>query len=77
VERGVYGLVRHPMYGSVLLLLTGIALLTSLWALAPVAALAVLWWLKAAEEERRLDARYPGYAEYRARVRKRFVPWVV
>lgn len=77
VDRGVYGLARHPMYGSALLLLAGLALLTSLWALVAVAALAVLWWFKAAEEERRLERRYPGYAEYRQRVRRRFLPWLL
>jgi protein-S-isoprenylcysteine O-methyltransferase Ste14 len=74
VERGLYAVVRHPMYGSMLLLLAGIALLVSVWALAVVAALAVLWWFKAAEEERRLARRYPGYAAYCARVRRRFFP---
>ena len=71
---GPYAWVRHPVYTGVLLQLPGIILL---WSTAPVAfacALTLAWlpaqaWL----EERDLERRMPGYAEYARRV-PRFFP---
>jgi protein-S-isoprenylcysteine O-methyltransferase Ste14 len=73
VEEGPYRFVRHPIYGAGLLVLLGYALLTSVVASAAVPAVAVLWWLKASVEERHLGARYPAYAEYKRRVRRRLL----
>ena len=73
VEDGPYRLVRHPIYGAGLLVVLGYALLTSIVATAAVPALAVLWWLKSSVEERHLAARFPAYAEYRRRVRRRLL----
>jgi protein-S-isoprenylcysteine O-methyltransferase Ste14 len=74
VSSGAYRFARHPMYGGILVLLTGLALARSLPALVLVVALALLWWRKSLEEERRLDAAFPGYREYRARTPHRFFP---
>lgn len=77
VERGIYRLVRHPMYGAVIVLTVGWSLaLGSAAGLVVWASVVVFFVFKADHEERRLEATYPGYASYRARVRKRFVPWV-
>jgi protein-S-isoprenylcysteine O-methyltransferase Ste14 len=76
VERGLYGVVRHPLYLGGILLFTGISLDASPLALAGTAALAVLWALKAQVEERFLLERFSGYADYRSRVRYRLVPFV-
>ncbi len=73
VEDGPYRFVRHPIYGAGLLVVLGYALLTSIVATAAVPALAVLWWLKSSVEERHLAARFPGYADYRRRVRRRLL----
>lgn len=70
VERGPYGLVRHPIYVAGLLVFLGYGLLASLPATAAVAPLAVLWHFKAGLEERHLVARFPGYADYQRRVRR-------
>lgn len=70
IERGPYRFVRHPMYAAVLLGGAGAALLhgdARHW-LALVALAAVLA-LKIRREERLLLAAYPGYADYRRRVR--------
>jgi protein-S-isoprenylcysteine O-methyltransferase Ste14 len=40
-------------------------------------ALALVWWRKSEFEERVLAGRFAGYGEYRARVRRRFLPWIV
>ena len=76
VETGPYRLVRHPIYGGALLLFAGISLAFSYTSLAPTAALAVLWWKKSLTEERFLTERFPGYADYRRRTRRRFFPYL-
>jgi len=74
---GIYGLVRHPVYGGLLVGGVGLALQRSGLVLAPTAVLAVVFWLKSIREERWLGERYPDYAAYRRATRWRFVPWVV
>lgn len=76
VERGGYGVVRHPIYTGGLLVFTGYSLWTGVWALVLAAALAVLWALKARVEERHLAERYPAYDAYCDRVRWRLLPYV-
>jgi protein-S-isoprenylcysteine O-methyltransferase Ste14 len=74
---GPYARVRHPMYGGAILLLVGIPLLLGSWyglVLAPV--LVVAFAIRAVLEERTLQAQLPGYADYAARVRYRFVPLI-
>jgi protein-S-isoprenylcysteine O-methyltransferase Ste14 len=75
-ESGVYRLVRHPVYGSVLLFVVGVSLAESPLGLIPAALLAVLFDLKARVEEAWLEERLPGYAGYRERTPRRFVPGV-
>ena len=76
VETGVYGLVRHPIYGGLILGSIGWALIqASLAALALSAVLAGFFSLKSRREEAWLESRYPGYADYRTRTR-RFIPWI-
>ena len=70
VERGPYGLVRHPIYVAGLLVFLGYGLLSSVPATAAVALLAVLWHVKAGVEERHLAERFSGYTDYRRRVRR-------
>jgi len=75
-EGGVYGRVRHPIYGGVLLLALGWSLALSPLALAATVLLWVLLELKSRHEESMLLDRYPEYRTYRERVRRRFVPGV-
>jgi protein-S-isoprenylcysteine O-methyltransferase Ste14 len=75
-EDGVYALVRHPIYGGVALLSLGWALATSPAALTATAALAAVFEGKRRREEAWLLDTQPGYAAYRRRVRRRYVPWV-
>jgi protein-S-isoprenylcysteine O-methyltransferase Ste14 len=75
-ESGVYALVRHPIYGGILLLSVAWSLALSPWALVPTGALAVALVFKSRLEERWLIERHPAYAGYRARVRRRFVPYL-
>ena len=70
VDRGPYGLVRHPIYVAGLLVFLGYGFIASVPAIAAVAPLAALWHFKADVEERHLTERFPDYAEYARRVRR-------
>ena len=75
-QNGVYGLVRHPMYGGALLLMLGWALLSSPVALIPLAVAAVFLDAKRRREEAWLSEEYAGYPDYRRSVRRQFIPFV-
>lgn len=73
-EHGIYGRVRHPIYGGVLLMALGWSLSLSPLALGATVLLWILLELKSRHEESMLLERYPGYGVYRERVKRRFVP---
>jgi protein-S-isoprenylcysteine O-methyltransferase Ste14 len=76
-DSGPYAYVRHPMYAWAILFLVGTPLLLgSFWGLVCVPLLVVGLAYRAVLEERMLCAQLAGYAEYAARVRYRFVPYV-
>jgi protein-S-isoprenylcysteine O-methyltransferase Ste14 len=76
VQRGIYGLMRHPLYTSVILASVGWALLWQSWpALLPALGLAPFFSAKACREERWLRERFPDYSDYERRV-SRFIPGV-
>jgi len=75
-EGGIYGHVRHPIYGGVLLLLLAWALASSPTALVACVLAAGFFDAKRRREEAWLLARYPGYPAYRGRVTRSFIPFV-
>ena len=77
ISTGPYALVRHPMYASALLYLTGTPLaLGSYWGLvALVFMISFLIW-RLFDEERFLAMNLPGYMEYQKKVQRRLVPYV-
>jgi protein-S-isoprenylcysteine O-methyltransferase Ste14 len=76
-DSGPYAYVRHPMYAWAILFLIGVPLLLgSWWGVFCVPLLVVGLAYRAVLEERMLCAQLEGYAEYAARVRYRFVPYV-
>jgi protein-S-isoprenylcysteine O-methyltransferase Ste14 len=75
VDTGAYAVVRHPIYGGLILAAFGWAIAqASVVALALAAALAAFLRVKSAREEAWLSQRFPTYAAYRARTR-RLIPW--
>ena len=69
-DRGAFRFVRHPIYGGLILVALGLAIITP-WAGTFIAAglLAIVLDLKRRREEIWLLARYPTYAAYRARTK--------
>jgi protein-S-isoprenylcysteine O-methyltransferase Ste14 len=76
VDTGSYRLVRHPIYGGIVLGAAGYGLVTaSPPALAGAAVLLGFFRLKSGREEMWLEQRYPDYPAYRVRTR-RMIPLV-
>jgi protein-S-isoprenylcysteine O-methyltransferase Ste14 len=75
-ERGLYALVRHPIYAGLIVGSVGWALWWhSAWGLMFCAGFVVFFDRKAAREEAWLREKFPGYDAYARRVR-RLVPWI-
>ena len=76
LRSGVYSLLRHPLYASLILLGFGWALFReSGLALAAAAVLALFFDAKARQEERWMREQFPEYGAYQKQVR-RFIPWI-
>lgn len=74
---GAYRLVRHPIYGGVVLVALGwSALFGSVVGAVLTVLLALFLDLKSRREEHWLERHYPGYRDYRRRTRRRFLPFV-
>lgn len=77
-QHGPYSVVRHPIYGGLILSFAGLAVQGgNLVALALSLGLVPFFYAKTAVEERLLVARFPQYVEYQARVRARVLPWIL
>ena len=78
VERGAFRHIRHPMYGSLLLLIWGVFPKAPGWITGALALAATVFvYLTARAEEREMIGNYGDrYLSYRTRTRM-FVPWVL
>ena len=75
VQHGPYRFVRHPLYASRMVLITGVALTLGSWvALVPAALHALLLVIRTALEDRMLTTELSGYREYAKHVPARLVP---
>jgi protein-S-isoprenylcysteine O-methyltransferase Ste14 len=70
----LYGLVRHPIYGAIMVLAPSGAAVSSPLALIPALALIAVVIGKSLVEERWLTVAHPEYSDYRRRVKRRFLP---
>ncbi len=71
---GLYGLMRHPIYTGVILIVAASAITSGSFVRAFIAILTVVFFnIKARWEEVRLTRRYPEYPAY-ASVVPRFIP---
>lgn len=75
VTTGLYGVVRHPMYATSIVMMVGMPLaLGSYWALLIVIPSLALLVIRTVDEENLLRRELPGYRDYMARVRYRLIP---
>ena len=77
VATGLYGIVRHPMYSTSVVMMVGMTLaLASYWALLVTAIGTVLLVLRILDEEKLLSEHLTGYPDYTQKVRYRLLPMV-
>lgn len=77
VDKGFYRVVRHPIYGGVVLWLLGTSLfLDSVVGSVLSLGMVGFFYAKSRYEERRLRIAYPEYRAYQRRVRHRMIPFV-
>ena len=77
VDTGLYGVVRHPMYMSTLVLFLSMPLVLG----APISFAVMLAYVpiiaaRIRNEEDVLARELPGYAEYRKKVRYKVIPFI-
>jgi protein-S-isoprenylcysteine O-methyltransferase Ste14 len=76
VDTGAYRLVRHPIYGGIILMAYGWGLSVQSWlTLAYATVIFVFLDVKSRREERWLKEKFPNYVEYSKRVRK-LIPFI-
>ena len=77
VDTGLYGVVRHPMYMTTLLLFLSMPLvLGSVISFAIMLLYIPIIAKRIRNEEQVLEAGLEGYAEYKKRVRYRVIPFI-
>ncbi len=77
IDKGLYGIVRHPMYLATLLMFLAMPLvLGSWWAVAPFVGYVPVIVVRALDEEKLLTKELEGYADYCKRVRWHIVPLI-
>ena len=77
IDTGLYGIVRHPMYMSTLILFLSMPLVLG----SVIAFVIMLLYIpiiarRIRNEEQVLEAGLDGYAEYKTRVRYKIIPYV-
>lgn len=77
IDTGLYGIVRHPMYFSTVLLFLAIPLVLGSWfGFALFLLYPFLLVKRIKNEEQLLKEQLPGYAEYTQKVRWRMLPFI-
>lgn len=77
VSTGLYGIVRHPMYTSTILMFLAMPLvLGSYWATLPMVLYIPIIAIRIKDEEQLLHSDLAGYTEYCDRVRWRLLPYI-
>ena len=77
IDKGLYSIVRHPMYTATLLMFLSMPLvLGSWWALLIFSIYPILIIKRIQNEEQVLAKGLKGYVDYQRRVRWRLMPWV-
>lgn len=77
IDKGLYSVVRHPMYSSTLLLFLSMPLvLGSIYSFLIFLIYPFLIVKRIKDEERFLEKELEGYSEYKQRVKYRLIPFL-
>ena len=77
IDKGLYGVVRHPMYSATLLLFLSMPLvLGSVYALIIFLAYPLIIIHRLKQEEKFLEKELAGYKEYKQKVKYRLIPFI-
>lgn len=77
IDTGLYGIIRHPMYTSTVLLFLAMSLVLGSWVSFAIMLLyPVVIVFRIRNEEQVLEAGLAGYREYKQRVRYRLLPFI-
>ena len=77
VDTGLYGVVRHPMYMSTLVLFFAMPLvLGSVLSFAVMLLYLPIIGARMRNEEEVLEQGLPGYREYKTRVKYKVIPYI-
>lgn len=77
IDTGPYAFIRHPGYAFAIPMMAGMPLaLGSLYGLIPAAVAFAFLIIRTLGEDATLKAELPGYRDYAARVRSRWIPGV-
>lgn len=77
IDTGLYGIIRHPMYTSTVLLFLSMPLVLGSWvSFAIMLFFPVVIVFRIRNEEQVLEAGLAGYREYKQRVRYRLLPFI-
>ncbi len=77
IDTGLYGIVRHPMYTSTILLFLAMPLVLGSWvSFAIMLFYPVVIVFRIRNEEKVLETGLAGYREYKQRVRYRLLPFI-
>ena len=77
IDTGLYGVVRHPMYMTTLLLFLSMPLvLGSVISFVIMLAYIPIIAMRIENEERVLEEDLAGYSEYKKKVRRKVIPFI-
>ncbi len=77
IDTGLYGVVRHPMYTSTLLLFLAMPLvLGSVFSFIVMLAYIPIIAKRIRNEEKVLEEGLPGYTEYKTKVKHKVIPFI-
>ena len=77
IDTGLYGIVRHPMYGATVILFLSVPLvLGSLYSFFIFLAYPFIIVKRIKGEEELLERELSGYCEYKKKVKCRMIPFV-
>ena len=77
VDTGLYGIVRHPMYATTVLLYLAMPVVLGSWyAFLVMLLYPILIVFRIHNEEKVLESGLAGYAEYKKKVKDRLIPFV-